>query len=264
MLLRTNHRRRRGLTLTELLIAGTIMTMLAAGMGSLVLTVHGANEYCRGQSVAAQHARVSLDRIQRAVRTAEASEQFPGCLVVTAAVGSWDFPDTLVVWSPSGTATDPSGLPRVSELVVFTPDPLIPSRLIELRAPSNSSVVPAADNQAAWATLLDDLRSSAASTKIELTDRLRSAAVTNGSNDLRGLVRFRVLMAPSAALWSEFRAGTRDWKDLDWPLDYVSTQSGLRRVVCQTELQVLADGEDAAQTSVPFFGSAALTYELVR
>lgn len=262
---RTHCRRiRRGLTLTELLIAGTIMTMLAAGMGSLVLTVQGANEYCRGQSMAAQHARVALDRIHRAVRTAEASEQFPGCIVVSESVGAWDFPDTLVVWSPTGVAAAPSGLPQVNELVIFTPDPLAPSRLIELRATDNTATVPAVSNTAAWASLVESLRLNANSTKTELTDRLRTSPVTNGSTDLRGAVRFQVLMAPSAEYWAEYRANSRSWKNLNWPLDYVSTQTGLRRVVCQTELQILADGEDAAQTSIPFFGSAALNYELAR
>jgi hypothetical protein len=204
-MIRKNHRRR-GLTLTELLIAGTIMTMLAGGMGSLVLTVHSANEYCRGQSVAAQHARISLDRIQRAVRTAEA----------------------------------------------------------ELRAPNNNSPVPAVTNAAGWKSLIDSLRSSADASRTELTSRLRTSPVTNGSSDLRGAIRFRVLLAPSAEYWAEYRGGTRTWKDLNWPLDYVSTQTGLRRVVCQTEMHILASGEDAAQTSVPFFGSTALNYELAR
>lgn len=266
MTMRPKHRRhcRHGLTLTELLIAGTIMTMLAAGMGSLVMTVHRANEYCRGQAVAAQHARVALDRIQRTIRTAEASEQFPGCLVITETAGTWDFPDTLVVWSPTGAAAAPTGLPRVNELLIFTPDPLAPSRLLEMRAGGNTSTVPVATNTAAWAALIDSVRSNANTTKIELTDRLRTSPVTNGSNDLRAAVRFQVLMAPSAEYWAEYRANSRTWKDLNWPLDYVSTQTGLRRVVCQTELQIVTDGEDAGQTSVPFFGSAALNYELAR
>jgi Tfp pilus assembly protein PilW len=261
-----NHRRhrRRGLTLTELLIAGTIMTMLAAGMGSLVMTVHSANEYCRGQSVAAQHARVSLDRIGRAVRTAEASQQFPGCLAISETVGSWEFPETLVVWSPIGTAANSHGLPQVNELVIFTPDPIAPSRLLEIRAPNNTATVPDVTNTAAWATLIDAIRSAADSSQTELTDRLRTSAVTNGGNDLRAAIRFRVLMAPSEVYWAEYRANTRNWKDLDWPLDHVSTQTGLRRVVCQTELQIVAAGDDAGQTSVPFFGSAALNYELAR
>src|SRR5262245_37896004 len=125
--------RRRGLTLTELLIASTIMTMLAAGMGTLVMAVHATNEYCRGQSVAAQHARVTLDRLARAVRQAQANEQFPGCIVIPASIGGEDFPDTLVVWSPTSAVTDPNGLPRVNELAIYCPHAMTPSRLVELR-----------------------------------------------------------------------------------------------------------------------------------
>jgi len=261
---RAHSARRRGLTLTELLIAGTIMTMLAAGMGSLVMTVHGANEFCRGQAVAAQHARVTLDRIQRAVRTAHTSEQFPGCLVVGETVGTWDFPDTLVVWSPSGAAANPGGLPRVSELVLFTLDPVAPSRLVELRAPGNSSTVPIASNTAAWETLVDGLKASAASVKTELTDRLRTGAVASGDSTLRGCVRFRIVLAPSAEQWSEYRGGMRAWNAIDWPLDCYSTQTGMRRVVCQTELQIVPGDAAAAQNAVPFFGSTALTCELTR
>jgi hypothetical protein len=256
--------RRRGLTLTELLIAGTIMTMLAAGMGTLVMTVHSTNEYCRGQSVAAQHGRVAIDRITRAVRTAQTSPQFPGCLVVSETVGTWDFPDTLVVWSPSGSAADPEGLPRVNELVIYTPDPVLPTRLIELREPSSAAIVPAASDAAGWATLVANLKVSVAAVKTELSDRLRTGAVSGGSGDARGCVRFSVALAPSADWWAEYKAGTRAWSALDWPLDCYSTRTGMRRVVCQVELHILPSDVDAGQTAVPFFGSTALTYELPR
>jgi hypothetical protein len=260
----TRRRKRRGLTLTELLIAGTIMTLLAGGMGALVMTVHSTNEYCRGQAVAAQHGRVAIDRIQRAVRTAHASEQFPGCLVISETIGSWDFPDTLVVWSPSGSAANPAGLPRVNELAIYTPDPAVPSRLIELRAPSDISTVPAASDEAGWATLVDNLKVSVTSVKTELSDRLRTGAVSGGSGDTRGCVRFTVWLAPTAEWWAEYKGGTRAWNALDWPLDCYSTRTGMRRVVCQTELHILPGDADSGQTAVPFFGSTALTYELPR
>lgn len=256
--------RRRGLTLAELLIAGTIMTMLAAGMGTLVMTVHSTNEFCRGQAVATQHGRVAIDRITRTVRTAQTSQQFPGCLVVSETVGTWEFPDTLVVWSPSGSAADPNGLPRVNELVIYTPDPVLPSRLIELRNPSNTATVPAASDDAGWATLVDNLKVSVASVKTELSDRLRIGAVSGGSGDSRGCVRFTTSLAPSAEWWAEYKAGTRAWNALDWPLDCYSTRTGMRRVVCQVELQIMPGDSDAGQSAVPFFGSTALTYELSR
>jgi hypothetical protein len=256
--------RRRGLSLTELLIAGTIMAMLAGGMGTLVMTVHSTNDYCRGQAIAAQHARVTLDRIDRAVRLAHTSESFPGCLVVREAVGGHDFPDTLVVWSPTGSPADPNGLPRASELVIYCPDPALPQRLIELRDASNATVCPAATNEVGWATLVDTLKSSATATKVELTDRVRTASTGGGSGDLRACLRFRVLLSPSAADWAAYKGGTLAWKDVTWPLDYYSTQTGMRRVVCQSELQVLPSDASAAQVAVPFFGSATLTYELSR
>ena len=261
---RRQSRRRRGLTLTELLIAGTIMTMLAAGMGTLVMTVHGTNEFCRGQAVAAQHARVVIDRIERAVRTAETSEQFPGCLVVSQGAGGWDFPDTLVVWKPTGSAVDPNGLPRVNELLLFLPDPAFPSRLIELRDSMNTATAPAITDAAAWSTLVASLKASASAVKTELSDRLHTAAVTEGGTDLRGCIRFDVQLAPSAADLAAYRGGSRTWNALAWPLDHYSTRAGMRRVVCQTELQMLPGGADSAQTAVPFFGSAALTYEIIR
>jgi hypothetical protein len=207
---------------------------------------------------------VALDRIQRAVRTAEANEVFPGCLVVSESAGGWDFPDTLVVWSPTGAAANPSGLPRVNELVLFTPDPLFPSRLIELREPGNTASAPAASNAAAWATLIDSLKSSGSAIKTELSDRLRTAAVTEGGSDLRGCVRFSVVLAPGADYWAEYKASTRAWNALDWPLDSYSTKTGMRRVVCQTELQIVPGDSAATQNAVPFFGSTALTYELAR
>ena len=256
--------RRRGLTLTELLIAGTIMAMLAGGMGTLVMTVHSTNDYCRGQAIAAQHARVTLDRIDRAVRMAQTSESFPGCLVVSEAAGGHEFPDTLVVWSPTGSAADPNGLPRASELALYCPDPALPQRLIELRDASNTTVCPAVTNEAGWATLVDTLKSSATATKVELTDRVRTASTNGAASDLRACVRFRLLLTPSAADWAAYKAGTLAWRDIAWPLDYYSTQTGMRRVVCQSELQILPSDENAAQVAVPFFGSATLTYELTR
>ena len=256
--------RRRGLTLTELLIAGTIMAMLAGGMGTLVMTVHSTNDYCRGQAIAAQHARVALDRIDRAVRLAHSSESFPGCLVVSEAASGHDFPDTLIVWSPSGSPADPNGLPRANELTIYCPDPALPQRLIEVRDADNTTVCPAVTNESGWATLVDTLKASATATKVELTDRVRTASTSGGSGDLRACVRFRVLLAPSAADWAAYKAGTLAWRDMAWPLDFYSTQTGMRRVVCQSELQILPSDASAAQTAVPFFGSATLTYELTR
>ncbi|MEX2175598.1 MAG: hypothetical protein WD872_14640 [Pirellulaceae bacterium] len=253
-------RRRRGLTLTELLIAGTIMTLIVGGMGTLVNTVHSTNDFCRGQAVAAQHARVAMDRIQRAVRSAAANEQFPGCVVVADEDGSWNFPDTLVVWSPTAAAPDTDNVPQVNELLIFCSDATNPNVLIELRAPGNTNPAPAAADQAGWQALVDGLKLSTSSDKVELSDRLRTASVSDGAGGtLRGCVRFHLLIAPSLAEWDD---NGLTWNQLSWPLDFYSTQTGMRRVVCQYELQLLPGDSDASQTALPFFGSAALTYNL--
>jgi hypothetical protein len=258
-----SRRQRHGLTLTELLIAGTVMTMLVGGMGTLVMAVHSTNEHCRGQALAAQHARVALDRIQRAVRSAEASEQFPGCLVQSVSTGGSTFPETLVVWSPLTAAADPQGLPRVNELLVYCPDPANPSRLVELRDPSDSSTCPAIDDVAAWASLVESLKSGNATEMVELSNRLRTAQ-TSGSDDPRGCVRFQILMSPSAAEWADYRAAALTWQELSWPLDAYSSRTGIRRIVCQTELQIVPGDSAAGQSALPFYGSATLNDELVR
>lgn len=260
---RSNFRLRRGLSLAELLIAGTIMTMLAGGMGMLVTAVHSAGDHCRSQSVAVQHGRVTLDRIDRAVHTAAASEQFPGCLVVSTTVSGYAFPDTLVVWSPTGAAANPAGLPKVNELLLFCPDPSSPNRFLEIRPPSsNTTTVPATTSTASWATLATSIKNDAASTKIELTDKLRTAA-SPGSSAFRGCVRFLLLMSPTAAEWSGYQAGTAAWEDLSWSLDLYGTQTGVRRVACQTEIQIVPGNTTAvSQTALPFFGSSALTFEV--
>jgi hypothetical protein len=264
-------RRRAGLTLAELLVASTIMLLIATAVATLASTVQSTNDYCKGHTVSAQHARVALSRIERAVQYAVASEQFPGCIVVTEQAGSEELPHTLVVWNPTATAANPTGLPLVSEIVVFCPDPAHPNTLLEIRSPNDNSAVPAATNTSAWRTLTNQLKTSANTTKVLLTDRMRTAPLTGNyseslsPSDLRGAVRFRRLMAPSDQQWAQFRASTRTWQNIDWPQDSYRSTSGTRVVACQTELQIVPGAMgSAAVTAIPFYGSATITYELSR
>src|SRR5688572_22199926 len=91
---------RRGLTFAELIVATTIMVIIASAVATLSMAVHSTNSHCQGQTTAAQHARIALQRIQQAVEGAVSSEQFPVCLVVAEQAGGQLLPDTLVVWSP--------------------------------------------------------------------------------------------------------------------------------------------------------------------
>lgn len=264
-------RHRRGMTLAELLVATTIMTMIAGAMATLAVTVHTANDHTRGQIVSSQHARVALGRIEQALEKAVASEQFPACLVVSEQVGGQQLPQTLVVWSPPTTAANPAGLPLVSELVVFGPDPSHPQKLLEVRAPTDNSIAPATSDTGAWRTLTDQMLTSPTTDKIILLDRLRTAPLSGDwsdsltPSDLRGVVRFRRVMAPTAQEWADYRASSLAWDEIAWPLDSYRSTSGTRVVVCQTEMQLVAgDMAAATTTAIPFFGSASLSYELPR
>src|SRR4051794_5158388 len=111
-----NLRVRRGMTLAELLVAASIMLLIAGATRTLAMTAHTANGFCQGQTACAQHGRVIMGRIERAVQTAFANESFPGIFIVSEQSGGSTLPSTLVVWSPPSTAANPSGLPLISEI----------------------------------------------------------------------------------------------------------------------------------------------------
>ena len=262
---------RRGLTFAELIVATTIMVMIASAVATLGMTVHSTNSHCQGQTTAAQHARIALGRINQAVEGAASSEQFPVCLVVSEQAGGQQLPDTLVVWSPQSPAANPAGMPLVRELVVFGADPARPHVLLEIRSPTDAAIAPSTADTAAWRTLVEQMKTSQSTEKIVLTDRLRTTPVTGTWNDsltagqLRGVIRFRRRMAPTTQEWSEYRAGDRNWNEIAWPLDSYRSSSGTRMVACQTELQLVTGARmSAANTALPFFGSAAFSYELQR
>jgi hypothetical protein len=264
--------KRNGLTLAELLVAATIMLLIAGAVGTLASTVKSTNDYCQGYTSSAQHARVALSRIERAVIGAFANEQFPGCIVVAEQAGPQSLPHTLAIWYPTGsTVANPTGLPLISEIVVYGFDPAHPNAFIEVRSPTENTAVPATSDTGAWKTLTDRLKSSTTVSKIVLTDRLRTAPLTGtysetlSPSDLRGCVRFRRLMAPSDSDWSQYRAGNKTWQNLPWPLDSYRLTSGTRLVACQTELQIAPGSmSSAAVTAIPFYGSASIQYELAR
>jgi hypothetical protein len=253
------------------LIATTIMLLIASGVATLATAVHSTNDFCRGYTTCGQHARVALSHIERAMSGATTSEAFPGCMVVTEQFGTQALPATLVVWFPTTAAANPAALPLISEIVVFSPDPARPNTLLEIRSPTDSSTAPAATDSSGWHTLIDRLKTSPTTTKIVLTDRLRTSPASGSfsdslsASDLRGNIRFRRLITPSDAEWNQYRAGTRTWQNISWPLDSYRSTSGTRTVVCQTELQLVPGAQaSSAVTSIPFFGSASISYELAR
>jgi hypothetical protein len=250
------------------MIAMTIMTIMCGVLGSLAVTVQMQSQHSQAQGEAVQHARVALDRMQRALNEATNSPSFPGFFVVYDTVSGYQLPDTIVVWRPTGTPANPTGLPRWSEVIVFGPDPDAPNRLLEITHPGDTRTVPLLTDLAAWRSEVTALKRSAAATKTELTPLLRTANLSSsGTTNTRAGLRFDTRQRPDDAQWDEYKHGTRNWSDLDWVQGIYGTKTGLRQNWCSIELQLQPDGmvdldRTDSQTVLTFFGSAAIYQKL--
>jgi prepilin-type N-terminal cleavage/methylation domain-containing protein len=252
---------RRGMSLVELSLSVAILALVAASMGTMAMTLQSVTSFTRGQSNAVQHGRVVLDRLDRTLQAANVSESFPGFMVVTWPDGSGTFPDTLVIWKPTGTAVDPTGVPRANELVIIRPNPSNPASLIEITNPSEPATTTyASSDQANWRTLVTALTSRSNAVTVELSSLIRTAATSTLTNaTIRGCVRFRYKAAPSDAEIASYRAGTATWTSLAWPQDSAGKTMGMRSLGCFSELQLVPDPTDnAAENALPFFGSTLL------
>jgi Tfp pilus assembly protein PilW len=260
---------RRAMTLVELLLAMAVMLMIVGTLGGLARTIQQGFEYSEGYGAATQHARVVLDRIAQNVSQATASEQFPGCIVVAETVNSYRYPDTLVIWRPTGSPADPTGLPRYCELVIYCPSPANPNQFLEMTAPNDTRTVPAVADLTGWQTAMTALKRSTTTTSTVLTTLLRTASTSSngGTSTLRGTARFETRLRPSATDWAGYKAGTVTWMNLPWVQGLYGAQAGLRQVWVRMELQITPSADwvetnSAAAQAVPFFGSAALYYNL--
>jgi prepilin-type N-terminal cleavage/methylation domain-containing protein len=259
-----------GMTLVELLVAMSILVLVAGTLAALGRGVQQSYEYCEGYGQATQHGRVALERIERTVDEATANEQFPGFLVLADTVGSWRLPEVLVVWHPPGAPADLAGLPRYSELVIFCPDWYSQNQLVEITVPGDTRVVPAVTDLAAWRTEVTAIRKNALSRSVTLTDLVRTCPIPESTAlPIRGAVRFESRLRPSQSEWNEYQAGTRAWNAIAWPQGIFGTKTGLRQAWLRIELQLMpgADwvaNEEETLQPMPFFGSAAVYYELPR
>ena len=261
------------MTLVELLIAMTIMVMVVGAMGTLARGVQQGFEYTEGHAAATQHARVSLQRMETAVREATANEQFPGMIVISESAGPWQFPNTLVVWHPDGSPADPDGLPRFDELVVYCCDPAAPNELVELTFPFDARTVPPVADRARWALEIGALKKKPNREAVTLTDLVRTCAIDDGSGVTRqGAVRFVSRLRPSQQQWDEYVASDRDWDDwneLPWVQGIFGSKTGLRQAWVRIELQLMpgkavVENDSSGQRAIPFPGSAALYHEMRR
>jgi len=266
-----------GLTLVELMAAITILALVVGTLGVLSKGVQESYRYAEDYSAVTQHARVALERIAAAVREASANEQFPGAIVLADEEGSWRFPDTLVVWRPDGPPADADGLPRFNELVVFCPHPDAPNRLLEITVPGDTRTVPPVEDEARWITEIEAIKRSNSVRQVTLTGLVRTAETrrslasessSSSAESSRGAVRFEIRLRPSAVEWTDYQDGKLKWDELAWVQGIFGSQTGLRQVWVRTELQLVPAGaaeDDSTEAEpIPFFGSAALYYEMHR
>jgi hypothetical protein len=252
------------------MISIAVTSILVGTISVLASTVEQAAEFNGGQNDAIQHARVVLERIQRLVREAHATETYPGVVVVDATVGSYRYPDTLVVWHPTGDPVNAAGPPLVKELVIICPNPTNPGELIEVTALADTRTVAlneASLNTTSGRAFIHGIKTASSSTKVSLTPLLRSAATSSSSSaSLRGCVRFECELHPTTAELDGFRSGTGSWSGLGWPQNTYSNTFGLRQVWLRTELQLLSEPRDpggavpATAVPLPFLGSATRYY----
>ncbi len=255
-----------GFTLLELLFATSILTICVVALGMMARAVEISSEYNQGYGTAALHAQVTFDRISRAVSGATNNATYAGTWVTQDTVGSWTFPDTLVVWRPTGgTPANPQGAPLVNELVLFCPNPGAPNQLMEITVPTDTRTLPSPSDASAFKMFIDGLKTASGAQKTLLTDLMRTA--TDSANTLRGCVRFVVTMNPSDAEISAYRSGTTTWANVPWAQGIWSSNIGMRQVWARSELQLMPAGnslvtKSTGQQPVPFFGSAAYSYEV--
>jgi prepilin-type N-terminal cleavage/methylation domain-containing protein len=265
-----NHKRRRGLTLIELTFAVLIMAIVMGALAAASHAVQLANEYSQGYGTATQHARVALDRIDRAVAEAYGTVNYPGVWVTQDTQASWTFPDTVAVWHPSGSPANTAGPPLVQELMIFCPDPSAPNNLILLTAPGDTRQVPATD-AVALTSMIDSLKTSTTVNRVLLTELVRVALVSGGSTSgtagQQAAVRFVVTMTPSATDWANYTAGKVAWSNLPWPLGIDGSNKGMRQVWLRSEIQLTPGvnwiiGNSAGEGAIPFLGSAVFCYSI--
>jgi Tfp pilus assembly protein PilW len=256
------------MTLLELLIAMSIMVIVVGSLAFLAEGVQQGFLYTEGCGLATQHARVVLERIGATIREATANEQFPGAIVVAESADGERFPDTLVVWHPGGAAADPDGLPRFNELLIYCPRLSQPNELVEITVPGDTRTVPAVDDQAQWAAEISAIKASDSSDVVTLTRLVRTCSATGSiATSWRGAVRFEARIRPSQSQWDAYQDGDLEWDELAWVQGYYGSQTGLRQTWVRSELQLLPDeaavaAENVGGNGIPFFGSAALYYEM--
>lgn len=253
------------MTLVELMVAASVMSLVAVTLGGLVQAVETARTYVGGMQQACAQGQFAIDRIESAVHRAGTYRIGTDATVVGVAV-IWesDRPETLVVWT-GGREDSRAGrgtlneLPRANELVIFTPDPDGSHRLVEIAVPSATGQIDFASSDFE-SRIRQIIANSDPSERVTICDRIR---VVGSATSSAAAVRFATEVTPDQSAVSTTAPGTIDWRNLKWYGGISSSSAGLRHLLVRIELQVLTDGTPgdlASQIAMPEFGAASRRY----
>lgn len=178
-----------GMTLAELLISMTILSMMAVVLAGMSNAVNSAWSYTRGVEETDLQAQAAIERIQYMVSqtgTYKLTDQptRAGIAIVNRPVGKNELPDVLVLWTggrSGGMAASgvQARLPIVSELLIYSWDANTPTNLIEAAFPGQTAVFDFTASD--LSTQVTNLLSSTTAEIIPLCDRLRVSSLSSTS-----------------------------------------------------------------------------------
>ena len=278
------------MTLAELLISMTILSMMSVVLAGMSNAVNSAWSYTKGVEETDLQARAALERIEFMVSQTGAYKVAGqptrlGAVVVSRPVGKSSLPDALVLWTggrSGGMAASgvQSRLPVVSELLIYTWNAGAPNQLIEAAFPGQTAAFDFAAGD--LSTQVTNLLAASTAELIPLCEQLRVSSLSASSSTTTspttptspygpsipstptssspssttvstmsvGNVRFTLTLTPSDSDLATAAPQTTAWTQLNWPQGSFGNRSGMRQANLQIELQVEPDGIVRASDTV--------------
>lgn len=178
---------KRGMTLAELLISMTILSMMSVVLAGMSNAVNSAWSYTKGVEETDLQARAALERIsfmvsQTGTYKIAGQPTRLGMAIVARPVGKYSLPDTLVLWTggrSGGMAANgvQSRLPTVGELLIYTWGASAQSHLIEAAFPGQTTAFDFTASD--LTTQVTNLLASKTAELIPLCEQLRVSSVSS-------------------------------------------------------------------------------------
>lgn len=281
---------KRGMTLAELLISMTILSMMSVVLAGMSNAVNSAWSYTKGIEDSDLQARAAFERIEYMVSqtgTYKITGQPTrlGLAVINRPVEAHQLPDVLVLWTggrSGGMAASglQSRLPIVGELLIYTWNSSTPSQLVEVAFPGQTDAFDFAASD--LVTQVTNLLASTSAEVVPICERLRVSSMSASSSSTSvtyptgpsspygpslpetppstpssssgassvGNLRFTLTLTPSDTDLASATPQTTAWTQLNWPQGTFGSRSGIRQANLQIELQVEPDGIVRASDTV--------------